>query len=76
MPNHCINVLILKGELEDIRHFQEKARGAKEKLDINRFIPMPEELRCTTSPNRDEEQAQRLTACYGVPDWYTWTLRE
>jgi hypothetical protein len=40
------------------------------------FIPCPQELKDTTSPNRDEQQAQALIEKYGYSDWYSFNLSE
>ena len=74
MPNHCENTLNITGPAEDIRAFAAFAHREKEPLEINNFIPMPEELRNTESPNRDIESAKRLMEAHGVDNWYDWAV--
>ena len=74
MPNHCAGKLTVTGEQEAIEAFREKAAG-EYALDLNSFVPMPEEIRNTTSPNQDDEQRVKLIAKYGSGDWYDWADR-
>ena len=73
MPNHCANRLTVKGPAAQVEAFRERAKGEEEVLDLNKFIPMPEDFRNTEPPNHDADQAAALTKKYGKPDWYTWT---
>ena len=77
MPNYCENELSVSGPAADVQQFREQAAGDEEALNIRHFIPMPEEINSdnTTSPNRDQEQAQRLTEKHGAPDWYEWAMQ-
>ena len=73
MPNHCANKLTVKGPADRVAAFREKARGEKEVFDLNKFIPMPEELKTNGPPSRDPKVVAALTEKYGAPDWNTWT---
>lgn len=72
MPNWCNNWT----------HFRHNDRAQAERmieaLDNRRlfqeFHPCPSELRDTTSPNRDETNAQLMLEKYGSADWYTWCV--
>ena len=74
MPNHCANQLTVKGSADQVAAFRAQAKGEKEVFDLNKFIPMPEELRGTEAPNRDAAQAAALKEKYGAADWHIWTL--
>ena len=45
-------------------------------FDFNTFIPMPEELRNTTSPVREPDsfENRRLRKEYGTDNWYDWAI--
>ena len=75
MPNHCDNALTVRGKPNTIQQFTELARGAKQPLEINQFMPMPPEIRDTDSPNNDGELAKRLVEAHGAPDWYDWATQ-
>ncbi len=72
MPNNCENTLTITGPQEDIQAFRETARSENCLLDMNNFVPMPEEIRNTKFSNQDEELSQKLMDNYGAPDWYEW----
>ena len=42
------------------------------KLDFNKLIPMPDEIKNTSSPNKSETK-QELINKYGVDNWYDWS---
>ncbi len=75
MPNWCENTLHIRGSLEDIYSFTDKAyeENTNEDFSLNNFIPMPEELRNTSYPNRDVKLATTLKLKYGATNWYDWT---
>lgn len=76
MPNWCVNTLTIRGSEEDLLSFKKKLEDSKGKDKtvclFKTFVPIPQELENTTSPNRDEEQAEYLTEKYGFRDWYDW----
>lgn len=80
MPNWCLNRLVIRGEKEDLLEFKKLLDDDKVKFEdanvclFRTFAPMPDELRDSTSPNRDEEQAKLLIEKYGAKDWYDWQI--
>ena len=74
MPNNCANQLTVKGPADQVGAFKDRAKGNKEALDLNKFIPMPEELRDAEYPIRDVDQWTALNEKYGTADWYKWTM--
>lgn len=44
MPNWCENELIVSGNREELERFKKKAKGKNGCLDMNSFIPYPEEF--------------------------------
>lgn len=79
MPNHCENTLDVAGPDESVRRFV-KAVTTDEGFDIAGLVPMPEELRGTTSGFFGDEEKQkelmeqkeRMLQKYGASDWYDW----
>ena len=63
MPNHVTNKLFLKGSEGDIKRLVEIVGGDGEAFNVNRFFPMPEKLKATSSPARiisDDEYSDWL----------------
>lgn len=80
MPNHVTTNLTITGPITDVRAFVAAVDKSKEKdgneFDFNGIVPMPEELKNTTSPsNADEKTMDVLIAKYGAHDWYTWAIK-
>ena len=64
MPNHCANQLTITGPAEDRKRFALHACSDESKLDLQQFVPMPEELSGTRSvsprqPHRRNAHAAR-----------------
>ena len=74
MANNCANQLTVEGSADQVAAFRERAKGDKEALDLNKFIPMPKELRDTDYPNRSGKTTAELTEKYGATNWYTWSI--
>ena len=74
MPNNCANQLTVKGPADQVAAFKDRAKGNKEALDLNKFVPMPEEFRETEHPVRDVKEWTALIEKYGTADWRTWAL--
>jgi hypothetical protein len=80
MPNWVENEVSITGDNKILREivekycteFEERDEAKITCLDFDKIIPMPEELRKTTSPNR--LNAEEMTGKYGYPDWYEWSL--
>lgn len=72
MPNWCFNSLHIDGEKPEIEKFRAWLGG--EPLTLNKIVPMPEEIRNTTSPVPEDkkEEAKVLRAKYGSDNWYDW----
>lgn len=76
MPNHCFNVLTVRGPEYDIDVFQRSVVSNDTLLDFEYFIAMPEELRHTVAPNDqiDALEQQFLIDLHGAIDWYDWSI--
>ena len=72
MPNPCMNRLVITGNAELIKAFVEQAKGEKEALDLNSFLPMPAEIRNASAPIQDEELAKKLVVKYGHSTQRGW----
>lgn len=82
MPNHCSNTLLapestkpFKKLLKDYLNTDENGEVT---LSFQKIIPMPEELRSTTSPtptNIDKNLQASLIKKYGVDNWYDWAVK-
>jgi hypothetical protein len=86
MPNHVINILTI--EASNKQEIINAIRGEEfdQYIDFNKIIPMPEELKETTSPVRivseseskkgkgiTQEMHDELIEKYGHADWYSWS---
>lgn len=68
MPNHVTNKLTIYGDENKIKECLSAIKGVwidypkenNRRIDFNKIIPMPEEIKNTQSPNRDEKQAKEL----------------
>jgi hypothetical protein len=71
MPNWCNNILRIGHENHEMLDRFEKAflRGET----CHGFIPMPDELRNSTSPN-DKENSEANIKKYGYADWYAFAV--
>ena len=75
MPNHCANELIVKGPADQVSAFRERAKADKCALDLNNFIPMPQELRDeVVEPIHDKERWNALNEKYGTANGSVWGL--
>lgn len=68
MPNWCNNNITISHP--DRSKMESLVVAIKEGKFLNHIIPVPEELKGTTAPNRDELSAEELRAKYGASDWY------
>ena len=78
MPNHCANQLTITGPADDLKRFALHACSDESKLDLQQFVPMPEELKGQASrypDDRSEEERKRLTELYGHDNWYDWHMQ-
>lgn len=80
MPNWCENTLTVRGEKDEVQKFVDLVKSTANETNKNKpcifeaLIPMPDELRGTQSPPRDEEFANMMTIKYGSADWYDWAV--
>jgi hypothetical protein len=74
MPNWCQNTLVLRHEdAATIKRVEDAfARGEF----CQEFCPIPADLRDTTSPARDDTQADAMLEKYGYADWYSFCINE
>ena len=80
MPNWCFNKVVISGDEKKIKAFKKKA-FINDEFKFQNLIPMPEELRGSTSGYLGEktqeakelkkEQARNRKK-YGYKDWYDW----
>lgn len=74
MPNWCGNTLTLThADPEMIARAKE---AFAEGRFLSEFIPVPQALSDTTSPNRDATSAEELKQQYGYTDWYSFCVNE
>jgi len=52
MPNHTANNFTVTGPKADVLRFVAQIKGTDSDIDFNKVLPMPEELRGTSSPTR------------------------
>ena len=50
MPNHCENNLVVTGSKADLDAFKDAARKDDHPLEIENFIPMPDDVRTSNPP--------------------------
>jgi hypothetical protein len=79
MPNWCNNNLQIRGAKKDVQAFVKlvKSTAVDDRCAciFRALIPMPDELRNTESPARDEELAKQMKDKYGASDWYDWCIQ-
>ena len=71
MPNWCMNRLEVSHP--DITKMQNLIEGFKKGEFFHSIRPMPEEIRNTESPPREENEELRKK--YGVTNWFDWSLQ-
>ena len=77
MPNNCDNTLTVTRPEVEVDRFILQAKGDRECLDVNKFVPMPEEMmEDPASPQQGPDAAERLRETYGFPSWYEWACSE
>ena len=58
MPNHTANNFTITGPKDDVLRFVAQAKGNDSEIDFNKVLPIPDELRGTSSPTRIMTQQQ------------------
>jgi len=90
MPNWNYNRLTVSGKRKDVGEFKKKAvreysrefvEGEESKTDLSfdNFVPMPEELKSTTSPytpetDEEKKKSKELKKKFGTDNWYDWKM--
>ena len=69
MPNWCYNNATFTHK--DPAMIKKLIDGAKDGNLFNTFVPMPEEIKNTSSPSEANEV---LIEKYGASDWYSWAV--
>ena len=81
MPNWCSNLLLIKSENKDLLEYLAQvwtpSNDSDNGFSLELIIPMPDELRTTTSPTQPGQKhiAREMTKKYGYPDWYEWAIK-
>ena len=90
MPNWCYNTVRISGHGNyKVEELMEAVKGKLVEQDgkeyqapfsFNSIVPMPEDIRDTTSPTRisetnTQEQVDALQEKYGVTNWYDWAIK-
>ena len=70
MPNHTANNFTITGPKDDVLRFVAQAKGTDSELDFNKLLPIPDNLRGTSSPTRIMTQ-QRIDEI-----WADWNKRK
>lgn len=74
MPNWCQNTLVLTHE--DPTMITRAKDAFADGRFCDEFVPCPQELKDTTSPNRDTKSVEELLQKYGHADWYSFQVNE
>lgn len=74
MPNWCDNYVEISGK--DKASIDRVVTAFEAGTLCAEFVPIPEALRDTTSPNRDEASAEKLIEETGYSDWYSFCVNE
>lgn len=78
MPNWCKNNLKIESNGEKVLDLLELIRNDKGEMTFSKLVPLPDELKDTTSPVRStvsQEERSRLMAKYGADNWYDWQCK-
>lgn len=74
MPNWCMNTLLVNGPVDDVQRLLETVESSDTALSLAKIVTPPEEIVNSVSPQRNEEEAEKLRALYGAVDWYSWNV--
>lgn len=58
MPNHTANNFTITGPKDTVLAFVDKAKSQDQSLSFNNFVPIPSELKHTSSPSRIMSQSE------------------
>ena len=70
MPNHTANNFTVTGPKADVLRFVAQIKGNDSEIDFNKVLPIPDELRGTSSPSRimTQEEIDQI--------WAEWNKRK
>ena len=70
MPNHTANNFTVTGPKADVLRFVAQIKGNDSEIDFNKVLPIPDELRGTSSPSRimTQEEIDKI--------WAEWNKRK
>ena len=70
MPNHTANNFTVTGPKADVLRFVAQIKGTDSDIDFNKVLPIPDELRGTSSPSRimTQEEIDQI--------WAEWNKRK
>ena len=70
MPNHTANNFTVTGPKADVLRFVAQIKGTDSEIDFNKVLPIPDELRGTSSPSRimTQEEIDQI--------WAEWNKRK
>jgi hypothetical protein len=75
MPNWCTNVLLIKGDPDNVQSLLDTVKEDDTELSLNKIITCPEELLSVSAPERDPQQSEIRVTKYGAKDWYDWNVK-
>ena len=80
MPNWCKNNLRIIDNGEKVLEVLEFLKDDKGNMTFSKIAPMPEELKNTASPAREDTIEQKclneeLKRKYGADNWYDWSIK-
>ena len=58
MPNHTANNFTVTGPKDDVLRFVAQIKGTDSEIDFNKVLPIPNDLRGTSSPSRIQTQEE------------------
>lgn len=74
MPNWCMNTLLVTGPVDDVQRLLDTVEDSETSLSLAKIVTPPEAIVNSVSPQRNEEEAEKLRALYGAVDWYSWNV--
>lgn len=75
MPNWCDNVVMIKGEKQEVIKVKELLQNEGNVFSFQKISPCPEALLHTTAPAVYHNEPQKVEfnrKKYGAADWYDW----
>lgn len=77
MPNHCLNILDVTGQEEEVERFRNAVMTDKQPLSFERTRPSPPELHTVSFPcqSGEEEKQAEFIKKYGAGNWYDWSRK-